>query len=102
MLNYCMSRAFADSHLQKKQLQTGFLHGMEYVLGVTDKESSARHLRSGAQELGEDAVEADALSESTKALARDRYQRLFWEPVKEGQVRLAKYLCIELVSDVHF
>ncbi|EIW63926.1 uncharacterized protein TRAVEDRAFT_61766 [Trametes versicolor FP-101664 SS1] len=84
---------------EKKQLQTGFLHGMEYVLGVTDKESSARHLRSGAQELGEDAVEADALSESTKALARDRYQRLFWEPVKEGQTPIVPTALVRAAED---
>ncbi|KAL7285522.1 hypothetical protein ACG7TL_000624 [Trametes sanguinea] len=68
-----------------KQLQTGFLKGMEYILGVTDKQSSRRALRSAAAELGEDAVEADAVSEATKSRARDRYQRLFWEPVTEGK-----------------
>ncbi|KAH9849276.1 eukaryotic mitochondrial regulator protein-domain-containing protein [Lenzites betulinus] len=70
---------------ENKQLQTGFLKGMEYILGVTAKESSSRGIRTAAQELGEDAAEADAISESTKSLARDRYQRLFWEPVTEGQ-----------------
>ncbi|KAI0640004.1 eukaryotic mitochondrial regulator protein-domain-containing protein [Trametes polyzona] len=74
-----------EEHWRKnKQLQTGFLHGMEYILGITDRAESAG-LRKAAQELSEDAVEADAVSESTKALARDRYQRLFWEPTKEGQ-----------------
>ena len=38
------------------------------------------------KELGEDAVEADELSEATKDVARARYQRLFWEPVVEGKV----------------
>ncbi|KAI0652447.1 hypothetical protein C8Q79DRAFT_937727 [Trametes meyenii] len=67
---------------QNKQLQTGFLKGMEYALGV---HQGRRTMPNAADELGEDAVEADAVSESTKALARDRYQRLFWEPVQEGK-----------------
>ncbi|KAI0828914.1 eukaryotic mitochondrial regulator protein-domain-containing protein [Trametes gibbosa] len=70
---------------ENKQLQTGFLKGMEYILGVAAKEASSRGLRTAVQDLGADAAEADAVSESTKALARDRYQRLFWEPVTEGQ-----------------
>ncbi|KAI0363051.1 hypothetical protein BV20DRAFT_1007847 [Pilatotrama ljubarskyi] len=75
-----------EEHWRKnKQLQTGFLKGMEYVLGVTDNAAASRSIRSAAQELGEDAVEADAVSEATKTLARDRYQRLFWEPVTEGK-----------------
>ena len=60
---------------------------MEYVLGVTEKQLSMRTgIRTGGQELGEDAVEADELSEATKDVARGRYQRLFWEPVVEGKV----------------
>ncbi|KAI1793146.1 eukaryotic mitochondrial regulator protein-domain-containing protein [Ganoderma leucocontextum] len=70
----------------KKPLQSGFLNGMEDALGVTEKQASLRGARrTGGQELGEDAVEADELSEATKNVARDRYQRLFWEPVLEGQ-----------------
>ncbi|CDO73048.1 hypothetical protein BN946_scf185007.g102 [Trametes cinnabarina] len=68
-----------------KQLQAGFLKGMEYVLGVTEPRSSRRAVRIASDELGEDAVEADAVSEATKSRARDRYQRLFWEPVTEGK-----------------
>ena len=72
--------------LQNKQLQTGFQAGMEEILGVADNTRSFRHTASrGVQELGEDATEADA-SSSTKDRLRDRYQRLFWEPVVEGQV----------------
>ena len=38
---------------------------MEYVLGVTEKQLSMRtSIRTGGQELGEDAVEADELSEA--------------------------------------
>ena len=44
---------------------------MEYVLGVTEKQLSMRTgIRTGGQELGEDAVEADELSEATKDVAR--------------------------------
>ena len=43
-------------------------------------------MQRGARELGEDAAEADKLSEATKDVARARYQRLFWEPVVEGKV----------------
>lgn len=72
--------------VQGKQLQTGFLVGMEYILGVTEKQKSTHGLARASQELGEDAVEADAVSEATKSRARDRYQRLFWEPITEGKV----------------
>ncbi|KAI8990591.1 eukaryotic mitochondrial regulator protein-domain-containing protein [Trametes punicea] len=65
-----------------KQLQTGFLKGMEHILGVT---ATRRGIYVAAEQLGEDAVEADAVSEATKSRARDRYQRLFWEPVVEGK-----------------
>ncbi|KAM5532251.1 hypothetical protein V8D89_014090 [Ganoderma adspersum] len=76
-----------EEHWKKrKPLQTGFLKGMENALGVTEKQASLRGARrTGGQELGEDAVEADELSEATKNVARDRYQRLFWEPTLEGQ-----------------
>ncbi len=70
---------------------------MENALGVTEKQASLRGARrTGGQELWEDAVEVDEISEATKNVARDRYQRLFWEPVMEGQVRLfdpSIYLC---------
>ena len=59
---------------------------MEFCLGVTDKHMMSSATRRAAQELGEDAVEADELSEATKDVARARYQRLFWEPVVEGKV----------------
>ena len=59
---------------------------MEEILGVTDNFKAFRSLTGrGKQELGEDATEADA-SSSTKDRLRDRYQRLFWEPVVEGRV----------------
>ena len=58
---------------------------MEYILDVPQKRNVSGP-RQAAEELGEDAVEADAVSEATKNIARARYQRLFWEPVVDGKV----------------
>ncbi|RDX51203.1 hypothetical protein OH76DRAFT_1436396 [Lentinus brumalis] len=76
-----------EEHWKKgNPLQTGFLKGMEFSLGVTEKHVSSKSAtKRAAEELGEDAVEADELSEATKDVARARYQRLFWEPVVEGK-----------------
>ena len=82
---------------QGKQLQTGFLKGMEFSLGVTEKHVSSKSAtKRAAEELGEDAVEADELSEATKDVARVRYQRLFWEPVVEGKVRALSIMFVRL------
>lgn len=78
---------------------------MEEILGVTDNTRTLRQLTGqGMRELGEDATEADA-SSSTQDSLRDRYQRLFWEPVVEGQVSffalrrsLDTQLCRNLLS----
>ncbi|PCH34068.1 hypothetical protein WOLCODRAFT_94781 [Wolfiporia cocos MD-104 SS10] len=74
---------------EKKQLQTGFLDGMEEILGVVDQQKSKadRHVSiQGAAELGEDTSMADAQMDGERSnRARERYQRLFWEPIAEGQ-----------------
>ncbi|KAH9837357.1 eukaryotic mitochondrial regulator protein-domain-containing protein [Rhodofomes roseus] len=70
---------------ENKPLQTGFQVGMEEILGVTDNIKTVRGAAQGSQELGSDATQADAANPVGKARARDRYQRLFWEPVVEGQ-----------------
>ncbi len=90
-MSVCLGGDYVASPLtldcQGKQLQTGFLKGMEFSLGVTEKHVSSKSAtKRAAEELGEDAVEADELSEATKDVARARYQRLFWEPVVEGKV----------------
>jgi len=75
-----------ERHWQKenKPLQTGFLAGMEDILGVS-KDGSVK-TRQGANEFGEDATEADAMSDAAgNEKARERYQRLFWEPVPDGK-----------------
>ncbi|KAI0073951.1 hypothetical protein K474DRAFT_1666025 [Panus rudis PR-1116 ss-1] len=67
-----------------KELQTGFQVGMEEILGV--KESSRNRTLSTTDGLGEDATKADLQAESPEnAAARDRYQRMFWEPTIEGR-----------------
>lgn len=58
---------------------------MEEILGVADNITTVRGAARGLQELGEDATEADATA-ARKDRLRDRYQRLFWEPMVEGQV----------------
>ena len=70
-------------------MQTGFLRGMESILGVT-ADSQARPLQfSKTAPLSEDALQADYQDEAEgNNEARDRYQRMFWEPVVEGQVSL--------------
>ncbi|KAH8119987.1 eukaryotic mitochondrial regulator protein-domain-containing protein [Phellopilus nigrolimitatus] len=63
-----------------KQLQTGFVAGMERILGATE-------LASGtvpASRLNVTAADLQDQDESDDH-ARDRYQRLFWEPVVEGE-----------------
>jgi hypothetical protein len=70
---------------EKKQLQTGFLSGMETLLGV-QQEALIRKSRprNEADESRYDVTEADALEEREgRELARQRYQRLFWESVPE-------------------
>ncbi|KAK7686702.1 hypothetical protein QCA50_010302 [Cerrena zonata] len=59
---------------------------MEEVLGVQEDIESRRSLTRGADQLGEDTTLADlqADAEGSNA-ARDRYQRMFWEPVVEGK-----------------
>jgi len=71
-------------------MQTGFVVGMEEILGVTDKEKSLKSRNFSSvltqSELGEDASQVDAQVDSERSnRARERYQRLFWEPVAEGQ-----------------
>ncbi|KAI0800675.1 eukaryotic mitochondrial regulator protein-domain-containing protein [Fomes fomentarius] len=70
---------------QGKQLQTGFVEGMEVSLGIAERSNTSLSNRAATMSLGEDAVEADQLSEASKDVARVRYQRLFWEPVVEGK-----------------
>jgi hypothetical protein len=68
-----------------KPLQTGFLKGMEQVLGVT-YDASKYKIHEHWVESRIHTVEADALDQAEQDNhARTRYQRMFWEPVVEGQ-----------------
>ncbi|OCH95683.1 hypothetical protein OBBRIDRAFT_787888 [Obba rivulosa] len=69
-----------------KPIQTGFQLGMEEILGVNEEKARITDVvfRRGQAELGEDTTGADLDADSVDR-ARERYQRLFWEPVVEGK-----------------
>ncbi|KAH8102378.1 eukaryotic mitochondrial regulator protein-domain-containing protein [Cristinia sonorae] len=70
---------------QGKSLQSGFQKGMEKILGVPTEQSISL-LSPGMDELGDNATQADYQDEiEGNNEARYRYQRMFWEPVEEGQ-----------------
>lgn len=78
-------------------MQTGFQIGMEEILGVAQDRQTRRSLTRGADELGEDTTAADLQLEAEGSdSARDRYQRMFWEPVAEGKVCLI--ISLHLIS----
>ena len=75
--------------MQGRALQTGFLVGMEAILGVRDNEQS----KTDSQAPVLDVDEADALDqEEGRRRARQRYQHLYWESIPEGEsVRQQSY-----------
>ncbi|GJE86201.1 mitochondrial regulator protein-domain-containing protein [Phanerochaete sordida] len=76
-----------EEHWKKgKQLQTGFQVGMEYILGVTEHKKTATSVAQQVT-LSEDTISADLQHDDERwdLRARERYQRLFWEPTAEGQ-----------------
>ena len=98
---------------QNKTLQTGFMKGMERLLGVTE---APKRVEQDANELLEtdhtgksdrpeshnryDVEEADLQDEvEGNSRARQRYQRLFWESVAEGEVRVLGHGFSALVDD---
>lgn len=76
-----------EEHWKKegKQLQTGFQVGMEYILGVAERRKNVSATATAA--LSEETIKADIQfdEEGNDLKARERYQRLFWEPTAEGQ-----------------
>lgn len=71
------------SLVKGKPLQTGFVAGMETMLGVDTNPSL-----TAVSSLGIDATEADRQDQTgDNDQLRDRYVRSFWEPVVEGKVR---------------
>jgi len=71
---------------EKKTLQTGFLAGMEHLLGVKRNREARRGISDEQPDsIRHDVDEADALEEEEKRdRARQKYQRMFWEPVSDG------------------
>ncbi|EGN93182.1 hypothetical protein SERLA73DRAFT_146090 [Serpula lacrymans var. lacrymans S7.3] len=72
---------------ENRSLQTGFVKGMEDVLGVT-QHMRTRVSKSLASEdpTRHDVQEADAHDEQEGSdWARLRYQRMFWESIPEGE-----------------
>jgi hypothetical protein len=98
---------------QNKTLQTGFTKGMERLLGTTE---AAKRTEQDANELLETDhtgksdrpdshdrydVEAADLQDEVEGnnRARQRYQRLFWESVAEGEVRGLEQFLPVVVED---
>ena len=91
------------THWQGKVIQTGFVKGMESVLGVPQTKLSTtfdnvmpvpvqydtNQKLAKEQENRYDITEADREDEEAGGFdwARQRYQRMFWEIVPEGKVR---------------
>jgi hypothetical protein len=83
---------------QGKTLQSGFLKGMEQLLGVT-YDASKHKTHEDWVESRIQTVEADALDQAEgDNKARTRYQRMFWEPVVEGTVRVSFSFLIHISS----
>ncbi|KAA1467779.1 hypothetical protein DENSPDRAFT_832918 [Dentipellis sp. KUC8613] len=75
-----------EAHWNKgKTIQTGFREGMETILGVKrDEEVYAS--RQDWMDSRTDVDAADALDQAEgNDPARNRYRRMFWEPVVEGE-----------------
>ncbi|KAI0347972.1 hypothetical protein BDW22DRAFT_1479855 [Trametopsis cervina] len=65
---------------QGKTLQTGFQAGMEELLAVMDET-----IGRTSSELVDDAIAADEQADdNANNAARNRYQRMFWEPTAEN------------------
>ncbi|KAJ3556706.1 hypothetical protein NM688_g1876 [Phlebia brevispora] len=70
--------------MKKKPLQTGFVLGMEKILGAKDVRARMG-MPEGSETLGEDTTIADSDYDAFgNDEARHRYQRLFWEPHAEN------------------
>ena len=75
---------------------------MEQILGVT-YDASKHKTHEHWVESRINTVEADALDQAEgDNKARTRYQRMFWEPVVEGQVRDSRASTCTCCSSSHF
>ncbi|ESK92159.1 mucin-like protein [Moniliophthora roreri MCA 2997] len=70
---------------EKKPLQTGFVRGMERILGVPTFKPKSKPAVPDGRDPRYDAYEADSLEElEQRDAARQRYQRMYWETLDEG------------------
>ncbi|KAG1850569.1 hypothetical protein DFJ58DRAFT_716771 [Suillus subalutaceus] len=76
-----------ESWKKGKPIQTGFVQGMESILGVPQTRIFTTLDESKPVPVQYDAVEADREDEEAGGFdwARQRYQRMFWETVPEGK-----------------
>jgi hypothetical protein len=77
-----------EEHWKKegKPLQTGFLAGMEWCLGVKDHVTKMTRAQAETDDSRYDVSESDLLMEAEgNDPARLRYQKMFWEAVPDGQ-----------------
>jgi hypothetical protein len=71
--------------IQTKPLQTGFRVGMEKLLGVEANVKSQGNLDDFEREAPRQDVDAaDLLDENEGDWARQKYRRMFWESIPEG------------------
>ena len=81
------SKVTNNAFPQRKPLQTGFLAGMEWCLGVRDHVQLSKTKQWDETEHPRyDAREADALMEAEgNDPGRLRYRKMFWEAVPDGK-----------------
>ncbi|KAG8219425.1 eukaryotic mitochondrial regulator protein-domain-containing protein [Butyriboletus roseoflavus] len=76
-------KGMEESWRKNRPLQTGFTKGMEHLLGVTEAAKQGGRPNSHDRYDVEEADWQDEAESNNKA--RQRYQRLFWESVGEGE-----------------
>ncbi|KAJ3983296.1 eukaryotic mitochondrial regulator protein-domain-containing protein [Lentinula detonsa] len=81
-------KGMEDAWAKGNQLQTGFVRGMERLLGVAefnaDPSVAEDAMINEESELRSDVHEADIMEEAEKNdPARQRYQRMYWESLSE-------------------
>ncbi|KAF7302500.1 hypothetical protein HMN09_00884300 [Mycena chlorophos] len=77
------------AHVKGKQLQTGFQHGMEWLLGVQQPSFADLLETEEASESRTDVHEADMLEQlENRDAERQRFQRQYWESMDDdGKAR---------------
>ncbi|KAH7915696.1 eukaryotic mitochondrial regulator protein-domain-containing protein [Hygrophoropsis aurantiaca] len=92
-------KGMEEHWIKEKPIQTGFVHGMEELLGVTQPTSSEQNIHRPDERY--DVGEADAQNELEGSdWARQRYQRMFWESVPEGKEAIMPTIMEKARSDI--